>query len=176
VRRNEAACLQPRDLDFEARTITIRGEVSKTRVSRAIPMPDAIVGMLGERARGLPRDGFIFGDGTDFRRPFSGFSKRFAALSAAVGMGGDRWTLHDIRRSVATRLHEAGADALVVEDLLGHLSGIRGGVAGIYNRSTTLPRQREVLSAWSDTLAGLSRGPPRALNGSPRPRDFASPV
>jgi integrase len=155
MRRGEAANLQPRDLDFEAKTITVRGEVSKTRQARTIPMAGALIPLLRERAQGVARDGYIFGDGSDFERPFSGFGKRFAAL--AVGMPeGEPWTLHDIRRTVATRLHEAGTDALTVEDLLGHLTGVRSGVAGVYNRASTLERQREALEAWSAKLEALS--------------------
>ena len=50
MRRNEAASLQARDLDFDERTITVRAEVSKTRQARTIPMNDALVDMLRERA------------------------------------------------------------------------------------------------------------------------------
>jgi integrase len=155
MRRNEAATLRPGDLDFNARTICVRGEVSKTRQARVIPMPDALLDMFRDRARGLPSEGYLFGDGTDFKKPFSGFSKRFAALLAAMPGGARTFTLHDIRRSVATALHTMGVDALTVEDLLGHLTGVRSGVAGVYNRATTLPRQREALSAWSAKLATL---------------------
>jgi integrase len=155
MRRGEAASLQPRDLDFEAKTITVRGEVSKTRQARTIPMAGVLIPLLRGRARGVARDGYIFGDGSDFERPFSGFGKRFAALAAAMPEG-EPWTLHDIRRTVATRLHEAGTDALTVEDLLGHLTGVRSGVAGVYNRASTLERQREALEAWSAKLAALS--------------------
>ena len=88
MRRGEAANLQPRDLDFEARTITVRGEVSKTRQSRTIPMVDALAPMLRERARGVTRDGYIFGDGSNFERPFSGFGKRFAALAQRAMLEG----------------------------------------------------------------------------------------
>jgi integrase len=157
MRRDEAASLQPRDLDFDAKTITIRAEVAKTRQARVIPMDDAIAGVLRERARGLEREGYVFGDGSNFGRPFSGFSKRFASLSKSMPEGTERWTLHDLRRTVATRLHEAGTDALVVEDLLGHLSGVRSGVAGIYNRAGTLERQREALKAWSAKLSAMDR-------------------
>ena len=151
LRRGEAAKMQPRDLDFEARTITVRKEVAKTKHPRTIPMLDELAPMLRERVRGVADEGYIFGDGSNFARPFNGFGKRFAQLVAAMPKG-EPWTLHDIRRTVATRLHEAGTDALVVEDLLGHLTGIRSGVAGTYNRATTLPRQREALEAWSKKL------------------------
>jgi integrase len=158
MRRGEAASLQPRDLDFDTRSITVRAEVSKTRASRVIPMDEAIVPMLRERARGIAREDYIFGDGSDFTKPFSGWGKRVAALVAEMPKG-DAWVLHDIRRTVATRLHEAGTDALIVEDLLGHLTGVRSGVAGVYNRAATLPRQREALALWSAKLATLT---PRA--------------
>jgi integrase len=155
MRRGEAANLQPRDLNFEARTITVRKEVAKTKHPRTIPMLDELVPMLRERVRGVAKDGYIFGDGSNFARPFSGFGKRFAALTSAMP-GNEPWTLHDIRRTVATRLHEAGADALTVEDLLGHLTGVRSGVAGVYNRASTLERQRESLEAWSKKLEALA--------------------
>jgi integrase len=163
MRRGEAANLQPRDLDFDARTITVRAEVSKTKASRVIPMDEAIVPMLRERARGVARVDYIFGDGSGFAKPFSGWGRRVAALVAAMPEG-ETWVLHDIRRTAATRLHEAGADALVVEDLLGHLGGIRSGVAGVYNKAQTLPRQREAVKAWAAKLLNLG-----IVGPAPRP-------
>jgi integrase len=155
MRRNEAASLQARDLDFETRTITIRAEVSKTRQSRTIPMDEAIADMLRQRALGLGPDGYVFGEGSGFERPFSGFSKAFARLWTKMPAARGRWTLHDLRRTVATRLHQSGVDALVIEDLLGHLTGVRGGVAGVYNAATTLDRQRHALADWNVTLVAL---------------------
>ena len=152
MRRGEAASLQPRDLDFNAATIRVRAEVSKTRQSRLIPMDEAIEPTLRERAERVGRDGYIFGDGSDYRRPFSGWGKRVAALVKAMPEG-EPWTLHDIRRTVATRLYEAGTDVLTVEDLLGHTTGVRSGVAGTYNRAQTLERQRPALRAWAAKLA-----------------------
>ena len=160
MRRNEAASLQARDLDFDARTITIRAEVSKTRQGRTVPMNEALVDMLRERLRGLKRDGFVFGEGSGFQRPFSGFSKAFARLWTTMPAETERWTLHDLRRTVATRLHQSGVDALVIEDLLEHLTGVRGGIAGVYNAATTLDRQRRALAGWSATLAAFETPEP----------------
>jgi integrase len=155
LRRTEAASLQAGDLDFEQKTITVRAEVAKTNRTRTIPMCVAITGILRDRYFGLDHDQYVFGDGSGFARPLSGFSRGVEKLRKAlvVGtVGWDRWTLHDIRRTVATRMHEAGGDALVIEDLLGHVSGVRRGVAGVYNRARTLERQRQALETWSATL------------------------
>lgn len=151
MRKGEVANLQPRDLDFAARTIKVRAEVAKT-TERVIPMIDAIASMLAERAEGQGDEAYIFGDGSGFRAPFSGWGKSTDRLRAVAGTD---WTLHDIRRTVATRLYDAGVDPLVIEDLLGHTTGVRGGIAGVYNRSVTLTKQREALGAWSAKLTML---------------------
>jgi integrase len=154
MRRGEAANLQPRDLDFEAKTIRVRSEVAKTRQSRLIPMDETIAPMLREREERVRGEDYIFGDGSDYRRPFTGWGKRVAAL-VKVMPEGEPWTLHDIRRTVATRLYEAGTDVLSVEDLLGHTTGVRSGVRGVYNRAETLERQRPALRAWAAKLSAL---------------------
>ena len=46
-----------------------------------------------------------------------------------------QWNLHDIRRGVATWLAENNIEPHVIEAILNHYSGHRGGVAGIYNRA-----------------------------------------
>lgn len=154
MRKGEVASLQPRDLDFEARTIKVRGEVSKTKYERVIPMDKAIVPLLVMRADLARRDAFIFGVGSNFMRPFSGWGNCTDRLRSAMPEG-DPWTMHDIRRTVATRLHGQGVDPLVIEDLLGHLGGARGGMAGVYNRSVTLAKQATALREWAAKLASL---------------------
>lgn len=165
MRKGEAANLQPRDLDFAARRITIRSDVAKTNRERVIPMVEAITPMLKARAEGLNRDAYIFGDGSGFASPFSGWGKSTDRVREGMPEG-DRWTLHDIRRTVATRLHDAGVDTLIVEDLLGHISGVRGGMAGVYNRSVTLPKQTQALSDWAAKLEAL--GLPKVVAFRPR--------
>ena len=151
MRKGEVASLQPRDLDFTARTITVRDEVAKTNRERVIPMIDAIAPMLAGRAEGLRSEAYMFG--VSGRTPFSGWGNATDRLRGAM-TGGD-WTLHDIRRTVATRLYDAQVDSLVIEDLLGHTTGVRGGIAGVYNRSVTLTKQRAALDAWAAKLTTL---------------------
>ena len=63
------------------------------------------------------------------------------------------WTLHDLRRSFATKLNELGIAPHVVEQLLGHTMP---GVMAIYNRSQYLPEKLDALNKWIDRLDVLA--------------------
>lgn len=155
MRKGEVANLRVDDIDLEARTIRVREEVAKTKCERFVPIVDAIAPMLAERTEGLRRDGYIFG--LSMTAPFSGWGNATDRLRFDMARDDLRepWTLHDIRRTVATRLYEAGVDPLVIEDLLGHTTGIRGGIAGVYNRAVTLAKQRVALDDWAAKLTTL---------------------
>jgi integrase len=155
MRRDEGASMQPNWFDFEERTITIPAVVSKTGRARTIPMAEALAPMLDARGEGLAREAYLFGEGSSFRSPMSGWGKPTDRLRAAMPEG-EHWTLHDIRRTVATRMHKAKVHPLVVEDLLGHVTGVRKGVAGVYNQAETLEDQRLALAAWAAKLASLT--------------------
>lgn len=66
-----------------------------------------------------------------------------------------KWRNHDIRRTVATWLNEAGVNTWVVEHLLGHAVA---GVAGIYNRAQYLDEKEKALNVWLDCLLVFSKG------------------
>lgn len=89
----------------------------------------------------------VFGEGEG---GFSGWSKAKAALDVACGVTG--WTLHDLRRTAATRMADLGIAPHVIEALLNHISGHKAGVAGIYNRSTYAAEKRAALDLWANHL------------------------
>jgi integrase len=74
-----------------------------------------------------------------------------------------RWTTHDLRRSCATGMGNLGVDPHVIEAVLGHVSGFRAGVAGVYNRSDYLAQMRAALDEWGKHLTALTK--PRAVGG-----------
>lgn len=51
-----------------------------------------------------------------------------------------KWTIHDLRRILATRMSDLGIAPHIVEQLLGHSLG---GVMQIYNRSQYLPEKKK---------------------------------
>lgn len=62
----------------------------------------------------------------------------------------EHFTPHDLRRSVVTGLHEHGlADPHTIELIVNHIGGLRGGIAGIYDRSLKLAERRRALDAWA---------------------------
>jgi hypothetical protein len=66
------------------------------------------------------------------------------------------WTVHDIRRSVATHLGELGfADPHVIEAILNHVSGAKASIAGVYNRAVYSNEKRRALAAWGEHIRGL---------------------
>ncbi|UGY08656.1 tyrosine-type recombinase/integrase [Phyllobacterium pellucidum] len=70
----------------------------------------------------------------------------------------DRWTAHDARRTFATGLNQMKVAPHVVEAAINHVSGFRGGVAGIYNQAQYQPEIRRAMTKWAAHLAYIQAG------------------
>jgi hypothetical protein len=74
-------------------------------------------------------------------------------------MGGvPAWTVHDIRRSVASGLARLGVSLPVIEKILAHRSGSFKGVVGIYQRHSFLQEMAVSLQKWADHVEALVSG------------------
>jgi len=62
------------------------------------------------------------------------------------------WRLHDLRRTCATGMAELGIQPHIIEAVLNHVSGHKGGVAGIYNRAKYSDEMRSALQRWADHI------------------------
>ena len=65
------------------------------------------------------------------------------------------WVIHDIRRSVATGMADIGIQPHIIEAVLNHVSGHKGGVAGIYNRSSYAAEKAAALVKWDAHVASI---------------------
>lgn len=65
------------------------------------------------------------------------------------------WRLHDLRRTVATGLQRLGFNLQVIEAVLGHTSGSRSGIVGVYQRHSFDAEKRAALEAWGAHAMGL---------------------
>jgi integrase len=102
---------------------------------------------------------------TNGRTPVSGFSKWKKKIDKAMGKVDQPWTFHDIRRTVATGMAEIGVAPHIVEAVLNHVSGHRGGVAGIYNRAQYADEKKAALAKWAKHVEGLDNGPRPGVGG-----------
>ncbi len=62
------------------------------------------------------------------------------------------FTIHDLRRTGSTILHERGFSSDVVEKALNHTIG---GVRGVYNRAEYAEQRRKMLQSWADYVDEL---------------------
>jgi integrase len=59
------------------------------------------------------------------------------------------WTLHDLRRTFSTGLGDLGIPPHVVEAILNHISSLKSGVAGTYNKALYLRERTAALELWA---------------------------
>lgn len=160
ARRDEIATGTWSEIDLERELWTIPGSRTKNREAHGIPLSDAAVDIL----KGLPhidsKPGYVFT--TNGRTPVSGFSKAKDAIDAAIREGGDEayphWTIHDLRRTVATNLQKLGVRLEVTEAILNHVSGSRAGIVGVYQRHAWTDEKRAALAAWARRLDAIVTG------------------
>lgn len=130
-----------------------REKVKKDR-PHAVPLTGTAIVVLGT----LPR--FRHGDHifttTDGRKPSSNFTKTRAALQELSDTSG--WTIHDIRRTVRSKLAELGVSREIARKVVNHEDGK---IDRIYNRHAYLAEKREALEKWEKHLLNLTAKPSR---------------
>jgi integrase len=166
-RREEVATLGWADLDRAAATWTIPAGRAKNGRAHIVPLTPPVVAELDVMAGSSlqwPRSGFVLT--TTGRTPISGFSKAKAALDDLITAAGGEpmadWRVHDLRRTLATGLQRLGVRFEVTEAVLNHISGSKGGVAGIYQRHDWKDEKRAALTAWASHVERLLSGAPKS--------------
>jgi integrase len=86
-------------------------------------------------------------------RAISGWSVAKRKLDAACGV--KDWVIHDIRRTCATGLQKLGVSLPVTEAVLGHVSGSRSGIVGVYQKHNYATEKRAALEEWGAHVMGL---------------------
>jgi integrase len=169
-RRDEVGAMGWSEVDVDRSAWCIPAERTKNKRAHTIALPPLALSILEgtERRAGNDR---VFGDGDN---GFRGWSKAKAALDrrmiearnstakkvrkSAADAPVAPWTVHDIRRSVATHMAELGVLPHVVEAVLNHVSGHKAGVAGVYNRSTYANEAKAALALWADHVRTIVEG------------------
>jgi integrase len=97
----------------------------------------------------LPRiDDSPFVFTTNGKAPLVDWSGAKRELNKRVPL--EPWIIHDLRRTCATGLQRLGVALQVTEAILGHTSGSRAGIVGIYQRHHYRDEKREALERWGE--------------------------
>jgi len=159
-RREEIGGLRWSEIDRDAGTITLPKERVKNNHEHVLPLTPLALAIIDSVPEQVGRN-HLFGD-----RSVTGFTLWYAAkhdLDDRLGKIAP-WNLHDIRRGVATWMAENNIEPHVIEAILNHYSGHRGGVAGIYNRAKYARQMQAALSQWDDHIRTLVRGGRKVLS------------
>ena len=179
ARRSEIGRLEWREVDLDAEALRIDGTRTKNGEPHDIPLSPAALEIVKALTRIAGADGnkarHVFTTTGD--APVSGWSRAKLALDRkdmklrrelAEAAGDDPddvepladWRLHDLRRTVATGLQRLGMRLEVTEAVLGHTSGSRGGIVGVYQRHDYADERRAALIAWAEHVAKITGGKP----------------
>jgi integrase len=149
-RANEIAGLRWSEVDIDQGLISLPAARTKNDNAHDIPMADTVRSLLKSRRKDGDRD-LLFG----YRNgPYNGWAKAKLALDARTGAL-KHWTIHDLRRTAATGMADIGIPPHIIEAVLNHVSGHKGGIAGIYNRATYAKEKAEALARWDEHVASI---------------------
>jgi integrase len=125
--------LQYRPEFIEGETVVFPASVMKGKRTHLIPLTPLVAETI---------DGLLF----------KGFSEGRNKRELLKNSQTSGWTVHDLRRTAATRMAELGIYPHVIERLLAHAMP---GVAARYNRASYIPEMREALEKWQRHVQAL---------------------
>jgi integrase len=161
-RRGEAARLDWSHVDLPTAEWRQPGRLTKNRDPHRLYLHSLALDVLRERRKSTDGEGLVFraprsGDVLD---TFSDLKSKLADLTEGDdGTVVTGWSWHDMRRSFATALGEAGIPEAVADAVLNHRqSATRGGVLGVYQRASRWPEQVRAMQLWGRLLADAIEG------------------
>jgi integrase len=150
-RRDEVFSADRAEFDLEGGLWTIPADRAKNGKAHLVPLCKAALKLLREIPV-IDGSAKLFPARGNLDTGASGFSKTHARIVAAMTTEtgpAERWTLHDLRRTMATGLQRLGTRLEVTEAIVNHIGGSRGGLVGVYQRHDFKEEKRHALDAWA---------------------------
>jgi integrase len=139
------------EVDKNLTVWTLPAARSKNKLSHTVP--------LSRQARDLlPPPAWPYVFSTDGGKTFvQGFGKLKYRLDARLKFA-EPWRFHDIRRTVVTGMAEIGIQPHIIEAVVNHVSGHKGGIAGVYNKAEYAEPKRIALERWAAHVEAVVSG------------------
>jgi integrase len=146
------------DVDLKKGEWIIPASETKNGAEHLVPLSDTAVALLSSVPRPAePKGPHIFTT-TDGEIPINGFTVAKRRLDRASGITG--WRVHDIRRTVRTRLAKIKIPDSIAERVLNHLPG---GIVRVYNIHDYAEEKREALDLWAAHLRDIVAPSPKNI-------------
>jgi integrase len=150
VRKSELLLAQWPHVELGAGEWQIPAENSKTGKPHIVYLSRQAVELFMELKALAGTSNWVLPGRSGPKKPFvhSALNKALNGVNIPI----EPVTIHDLRRTGSTRLHEAGFVSDVIEKALNHSIG---GVRGVYNRAEYASQRREMLQFWADYVDAL---------------------
>lgn len=151
-RSSEVAGIELDEVDLDKKRWTLPGSRTKNGLDQVVPLSDMALQTI-EAALQTADETYLFATNSQ-----AGHLTKWGNVQAMERLfeGWEpRYTTHDLRRTVATRLSELGFNRLTVDKVLNHKDG---SIGGVYDRHSYDREKRAALDAWSIALRNIIEG------------------
>jgi integrase len=149
-RCGEVCRMQWREVDLATAWWTIPGVVSKNHDPHRVPLTASVLEVLQRRRFGAD-ERFVF---SNHRHTCVSSRAKKAASTLSKGLSFE-FRAHDLRRTAASFMGEAGVDRFHIAHVLNHRSVTHSTVTAIYDRYRYDKEKRAALEAWSKSLEDI---------------------
>ena len=138
----------------------VPAEASKTGKPHIVYLSSQSIELFRELHKLAGGSKLVLPGRSSLSKPFAQNAINSALKKSLQGEDIPAFTVHDLRRTASTLLHEQGWASDVVEKALNHTIG---GVRGVYNRAEYAEQRKAMLQQWADTVdaAVLRVAPPK---------------
>ena len=152
VRKSELLLARWEQVDLEQAEWHIPAEHSKTGKPHIVFLSKQAIALFNELKTLSSGSELVMPGRGSLTKPFAHNAINTALKTALAGQAIPAFTIHDLRRTASTSLHENGWPSDVVEKALNHTIG---GVRGVYNRAEYESQRRDMLQFWADYIGQL---------------------
>jgi integrase len=139
-RIGEVTGMSKTELDLTRKVWSIPGSRTKNGHSHSVPLSPLALELISEEWFGVSR---LHASRTIYNHQF----------------GLSRWTAHDLRRTVVTKMAELGIAPIVLGHVANHRTTTKAGVTlGVYVQHAYEKEKREALELWANRLQGIISG------------------
>jgi integrase len=155
ARRQEIGGIRWSELDEEGGTWVLPAARAKNNHAHTLPLPPPAWAIINSVPRLADRNHLF---GVRAERGFSTWALAKSNLDKRLGDTVAPFVLHDLRRTVATKMADLAVQPHIIEEILNHRGGHKAGIAGIYNRSSYVREVKAAMALWADYVRALAEG------------------